>query len=253
MAKNNQNSQIVPMPDLPDAVQLKARLDAMKAEAERAFDFIYVELGALDIANAPANVESAENIREAIVYADNQVRGLQTLAQEAHATLAAVAAYAQAVTEQRDKALKAYQHAFEHGVLHAYECDACMQDAAVEDLANRMLESSVEEVATQEWERFNELAAEAEALHDEWVTDDAVEDQLHGLQDRKVLVGLISDSLDLESAEAYDVAQIEAERAYVAGLLGEGSDSQDSGSSGDFEDDSDTDNFDQRYDLAETA
>lgn len=113
-----------------------------------------------------------EDVANALVTLDNQYSELKTLAEQGHAIIGGMGEAMKELTKQRDTVLRAYGRAFEHGILHAYECDACMEDAAVENMANNMLEYGVEAVMESEQERLMERASAAEDLYAEWAGED---------------------------------------------------------------------------------
>lgn len=224
--EQNVKAILAVMPVLPTSTDLAERLATLQAEASAALSYANEQVQL--IATGAEAQASAEDIQNALVYADAQVRALQALAEEAHAALAAVASYAKEVTEQRDMVVGAYKRAFEHGILHAYECEACMEDAAVEDLANRMLESSPEMVEEEEQETLAERIFAAHDLYEEIVGE-----EIAGVRpdayDRTELLGLVEASGGIDTDEVYSMAaaQIADDQKLIRSLAGEDSDEED--------------------------
>lgn len=224
--EQNVKAILAVMPVLPTSTDLAERLATLQAEASAALSYANEQVQL--IATGAEAQASAEDIQNALVYADEQVQALQSLAEEAHAALAAVASYAKEVTEQRDMVVQAYKRAFEHGILHAYECEACMEDAHIENLAERMLEESPEEIAISEQEILNEALVMAEDLYAEWVSEE-IAGVRPDVYDRTELLGLVEASGGIDTDEVYSMpaAQIADDQKLISSLAGEDSDEED--------------------------
>ena len=158
----------------------------------------------------------ADAVQALIELADAQVQALETFSKQQHVLIAGLAETLNAVTEERDLAIKAYRNAFEAGIAYAYEAENAMDEMAVECLFNDMLETSVEEVAIRETERLNERLAEAASYAQEEYDSDETSDLVQARNEQKAAFYLIDDQVF--DPDHVDYNQIQSEQSLMQGL-----------------------------------
>jgi hypothetical protein len=203
------NTDLVTVETMPSLGSILQEMELTAGDAHELLNDAFMALVANNDTDAGVSALSA--------IAD-QISELVTFGKKAEQVLAVVTAMAVKAAEQRDQAIeqralavRAYNNAFNQGIMHYAECDACQDDAHIEMLANLMMDESPEDVAIEQTELLNRRLQSAAELYDEWSEEDraAIQDENAQGEAMRVMVEQIDpdfDESDIDYSGEYERA-----------------------------------------------